>query len=555
MSSGYRRSPVRDIVPAGERSLIQKPNARKSILGLESRTSRIGQESSVGAWQRAASLARCMSISEIRSVASFGRKRPVGASLRKNLRSKGRPYKSVMKDIAHLARSFFKEEEYAQFIGETKMLLARKQNPQPGTTPFSFMLLLHVTFGFSREEIDTVVGDIHLTVKVIKRITRQRLRKNGVSSALIDRIMDLVRAIHRQEQSGSTIPLKAPIGRWTNPALIARSHFKNKSLSCCSFNPTVGCSHGCEFCYVPSVSTNKLKPQLAKYGVSNPDAQWGEYALLRPWDERQFLGALKKADGTPIEELNPDGNRAVLFSSTTDPYQVFPHPDPEVRKLLMEESAAMVRQALQLILEHSTLNVRILTRSPLAKRDFDLYRKFGDRLLFGMSLPTLDDRLAKIYEPGAPSPSQRLKTLQAANEAGLHVYVAVAPTYPECGVADFERTLAALKPMELLTIFHEPINIRAENVRRIERHAAELGVELKADVFATRSAWRLYANTALRGMETAATKQGLAGRLHLWPDSTLGSKRALSETDRSPEDQLDWLQRWWNRISEWPSQG
>lgn len=352
---------------------------------------------------------------------------------------------------------------------------------------------------------------------------------------------------------GLIIPKKEPIGRWIHPALIARNHFKHKSLSCWSFNPAVGCSHGCEFCYVPSVSTNKLGPQLAKYGVSNPDAEWGSYALLRPWDEHGFLKSLAAAERTPLEELNPDGNRAVLFSSTTDPYQVFPHPDPAVRKQLMEESETIIRRALRLILEHSTLNVRILTRSPLARRDFDLYREFGDRLLFGMSLPTLDNRLAKVYEPGAPSPSQRLKTLQAAKEAGLHVYVAVAPTYPECSTPDFVKTLAALKPLDPVTIFHEPINIRAENVKRIELHAAELGVELKTDVFATRSAWRWYANTALWGMEVAAYELGLEHRLHLWPDSSLGSKEALREAcGGDPEAELAWLQSWWNRVSEWP---
>lgn len=365
---------------------------------------------------------------------------------------------------------------------------------------------------------------------------------------------DLVRpTLPSITESGSLIiPKKEPISRWIHPALIARNHFKHKSLSCWSFNPAVGCTHGCRFCYVVSVSTNKLKPQLAEYGVSNPDAEWGSYALLRPWDEREFLKSLAKAERTPIEELNPDGNRAVLFSSTTDPYQVFPHPDPAVRKQLMEESAAMIRRALQLILKHSTLNVRILTRSPLARRDFDLYREFGDRLLFGMSLPTLDNRLARVYEPGAPSPSQRLKTLQAAKKAGLHVYVAVAPTYPECSTPDFKKTLAALKPLDPVTIFHEPINIRAENVKRIERHAAELGVDLNTGVFATRTAWRWYANTALWGMEVAAHELGLEDRLHLWPDSSLGSKEALREACGGPDGEHAWLQSWWNRISEWP---
>src|ERR1019366_1811918 len=149
----------------------------------------------------------------------------------------------------------------------------------------------------------------------------------------------------------------------------------------------------------------------------------------------------------------------------------------------------------------STLNVRILTRSPLARADFDLFKSFGPGLLFGMSLPTLRNDLAKIYEPKAPAPSQRLAALRAAREAGLQVYVAVAPTYPECDEADLRVTLQAVAEIEPVTIFHEPINIRAENVARIQVHADGLGVELQTAVFQTREQWQDYAVNALQTME------------------------------------------------------
>jgi DNA repair photolyase len=149
------------------------------------------------------------------------------------------------------------------------------------------------------------------------------------------------------------------------------------------------------------------------------------------------------------------------------------------------------------IRDQSTLNVRILTRSPLARADFYLFKSFGKRLLFGMSLPTLRNDLAKVYEPKAPAPSQRLAALRAAKEAGLHVYVAMAPTYPECDETDLRATLTAVAELGPLTIFHEPINIRAENVARIEAQAANMGVRLRTEVFATRESWQDYAVKAL----------------------------------------------------------
>ncbi len=341
-----------------------------------------------------------------------------------------------------------------------------------------------------------------------------------------------------------------PIGHWHRPGTITKNNFKFKSLSSWSLNIAVGCSHGCRFCYVPSTSTIKLKPHLANYGVSDPDLEWGQYVLLRPWDEKKFIRSLNKAENTPSIELNPDGNRAFLLCSTTDPYQVLPHPDAKVRKQLMKDASTMVSQALELNLHESTLNVSILTRGPLAKRDFDLFRQFGDRLLFGMSLPMLDNRLAKIYEPGAPSPSQRLKTLQEAKAAGIPVYVAVAPTYPECDERNVETTLRAVMALDPVTVFHEPMNIRAENVKRIAQHAASLGVALKTEVFATPRAWRSYELSALHSVERIARDLGIEDRLHLWPDSSLGSIASCKEVeDRSAH--AAWLERCWSRVSEW----
>lgn len=233
---------------------------------------------------------------------------------------------------------------------------------------------------------------------------------------------------------------------WTQPFVIEPNNFKYKSLSNFVGNPAVGCV-GCRFCYVPEVSTNKMQLKLAPYGVQDPDAEWGQYVLIRQWNEKVFLASLRRAENAPAAKLKPDGHRAVMFSSTTDPYQTPVHPDSERQKLLADHLRFIVRRALELIRDQSTLNVRILTRSPLASRDFDLFQSFGPRLTFGMSIPTLREDLARIYEPRVARPAQRLATLRAAKEAGLHTFVAMAPTFPECDEADLRATLTAIKEL------------------------------------------------------------------------------------------------------------
>lgn len=353
-----------------------------------------------------------------------------------------------------------------------------------------------------------------------------------------------------KEDSNASDPL-GPVGYWPHAAVIQRNHFVYKSLSDWSFNVAVGCAHACRFCYVPSAATIKQGKHLARYSVHDPDLQWGEYVLLRTWDEGRFLVSLAAAERTPASELSRDGNRAVMYCTTTDPYQVLRHKDPLQQKSLSEHGRFLVRRSLELIRDRSTLNVRVLTRSPMARLDFELFRSFGTRLVFGMSLPTLRNDLAKVYEPKAPAPSQRLATLQAAKAAGLHVYVAVAPTYPDCDEADLRATLEASKALDPITIFHEPINLRAENAARIADGARRQGIEIDTAAFASREAWSRYALASLKMVWRLSAELGVRDRVHLWPDKALGARQVVQSMPR-PQAYERWLRARWDRVSEWP---
>src|SRR5437763_544848 len=97
-----------------------------------------------------------------------------------------------------------------------------------------------------------------------------------------------------------------PVGFWKSPALIQRNNFVHKSLSDWAFNIAIGCSHACRFCYVPSASTIKQGPMLRAYGVNDPDEDWGDYVLIRRWDEKKFISSLNAAERTPKDLLKRD---------------------------------------------------------------------------------------------------------------------------------------------------------------------------------------------------------------------------------------------------------
>ena len=336
------------------------------------------------------------------------------------------------------------------------------------------------------------------------------------------------------------------------PATIERNHFKFKSLSSWALNLHMGCGHGCRFCFVPDTSTNKRATLLRTHGVANPVADWGDYVLVRPWDEKKFMSSLRKAENTDPGLLNADGNRAVFLCSTTDPYQVIRNPDPGKQKVLDQLARRVVRKALTAIRDHSTLNVRILTRSPLAREDFDLFKSFGNRLVLGTSLPTLDPVISNLYEGKTSAPKHRLKLLIDAHTAGINTYVAVAPVFPECGHQGMLDVFEAVKAANPCTIFMEPVNLRLGIAERIQSEAMKHGRQIDMTPYTNTTAWSQYAITTLRDAERAAATAGVIDRLHLWPDhQALGSKGVINRQP-DPIGYLKWLSGYWERISEWP---
>ena len=129
-----------------------------------------------------------------------------------------------------------------------------------------------------------------------------------------------------------------------------------------------------------------------------------------------------------------------------------------------------------------------------------------------------------------------------------------------------------------VTLFHEPINLRAENLARIEAKARELGREVRSEVFQSRERWREYAFRQFDMVDRICQELNVPeGVLHQWPDKDLASKGGYMEmkkmqaqrdhgsrlegdlreaAEREWHDQrLPWLQYWHNsaeRISAWP---
>jgi DNA repair photolyase len=124
----------------------------------------------------------------------------------------------------------------------------------------------------------------------------------------------------------------------------------------------------------------------------------------------------------------------VLFSGNTDCYQ------PLERKL------GLTRGCLEVCLEYKN-PVHVITKGATVERDLDLLaaltRDAGAGLT--LSIPFLDEKVARAMEPYAPPPARRFETLRRAAEMGIDVSINVAPLIPGLNDRDVVPLLEAAK--------------------------------------------------------------------------------------------------------------
>jgi DNA repair photolyase len=109
----------------------------------------------------------------------------------------------------------------------------------------------------------------------------------------------------------------------------------------------------------------------------------------------------------------------------------------------LEEEHRVTRRLLEIILAYR-FPVEVCTKSTLVTRDIDLLKeidqaailpadlagKLARKAIVSFSLSTVDETQARIFEPGAPSPQQRLEALKKCKDVGLMAGVNFIPVLP-----------------------------------------------------------------------------------------------------------------------------
>ena len=168
-----------------------------------------------------------------------------------------------------------------------------------------------------------------------------------------------------------------------------------------SINPYRGCEHGCIYCFArPSHAYHDLSAGL---------------------DFESRLFAKPSAAALLRVELAKPGYiaRPMALGTNTDPYQP------------IEAEWRITRSVLE-VLRECDHPVTITTKSDRVFRDLDLLGPMAAKALavVCVSVTSLDPRVAMTVEPRAPSPERRLTAVRRLADAGVPVYVSIAPVIP-----------------------------------------------------------------------------------------------------------------------------
>lgn len=207
-----------------------------------------------------------------------------------------------------------------------------------------------------------------------------------------------------------------------------------------SINPYRGCEHGCVYCFA--------RPTHAYHGLS-AGLDFESKLFYKPDGPELLLKELSRPGYVP---------RPIALGVNTDAYQP------------VEREQKLTRRFLEILSAHHH-PVSLLTKSALIQRDIDLIGPMAEKQLcrVGVSITTLDLKLARTMEPRAATPKKRYETVRALSDAGIPVTVMAAPIIPSLNEAELEALLEAAKahgaigagyvllrlPHELKDIFHE----------------------------------------------------------------------------------------------------
>ncbi len=201
-----------------------------------------------------------------------------------------------------------------------------------------------------------------------------------------------------------------------------------------TFNPYTGCDHHCLYCYASSYIQN--------------------FTACHP--KKDLLSTLRR-------EAAKLRGETISIANSSDPY---PH---------AEATEGLTRRCLE-ILAVSDCKVQIITKSNLVARDDDLLSKIPATV--ALTITTEGDDLAKLIEPFAPPPSQRIRAAQDLIRAGIPVSVRIDPIIFQVNDLPL-KLISELASIGVKHITASTYKAKADNWMRLTQALPQVAQKLK----------------------------------------------------------------------------
>jgi DNA repair photolyase len=161
-----------------------------------------------------------------------------------------------------------------------------------------------------------------------------------------------------------------------------------------ALNPYVGCEHGCVYCYAKFMKR-----------FTGHTERWGE-----------FVDVKINAPELLAHEVQKKQVGRVWISGVCDPYQP------------LEKRYMLTKRCLEILMDNGW-PFTVQTKSSLVLRDIGTLKRSNNAEV-GFTITTADEKMRRIFEPGAPPLKKRIEAMAKLHSEGIRTFAMIAPILP-----------------------------------------------------------------------------------------------------------------------------
>lgn len=239
-----------------------------------------------------------------------------------------------------------------------------------------------------------------------------------------------------------------------------------------TFSAGSACQYSCTYCYVTDLM--KKSPHL-----ENVRAQYDKIETEKPFAHSEVvirragvLNALRSqlTSRNKPKFTDPNDNRVLYMS---------PLVDVAANPTLCDETV----EACTLILSLTNWQIRILSKSSFLPRIAQALDTKGlrakERVIYGQSIGTLENDLARCFEQGTPLVSKRLESHYWLQDNGYRTFGMICPSLPYASdeaYQEFSATMCeAIRVDRCEHVWAEVMNVRGQSFIRTEQALRDAG--------------------------------------------------------------------------------